>query len=204
MTRLAQFITDNMTPIIKEWEAFAFSVPTGAPKLSHKALVDHLPEILGFIVRDIQTTQSSSQQITKSRGENLKNIALPDTAAEIHGALRLENGFDLKQMASEFRALRATITKLWIKEAKVLNEEQLLDLIRFNEAIDQILAESIARFSYNLDASKDLFLGILGHDIRSPLGAISMSANLIKSTGPLSELQGVIPPFLEGSISRTV
>lgn len=202
MKRLAEFITDNIDPIMKEWEDFAFSVPTGAPKLSHKALLDHLPQILGFIVRDIQTAQSPSQQVTKSRGKNVKNASLPDTAAEIHGALRLENGFDLKQMVSEFRVLRATVTKLWIQDSKVLNEDQLLDLIRFNEAIDQALAESVARFSYNLDASKDLFLGILGHDIRSPLGAISMCASLLSRPGQLTERQSKLATQIEESSAR--
>jgi len=201
MTRLAEFIKDNMNVIIDEWEKFAHSIPTGAPKMTRIALRDHLPEILAFIARDITTDQSHEEQKLKSQGGRDSTVSSPDTAAEIHGVLRLENGFDIKQMISEFRALRASVTKLWIKQSKVLAEDQLTDLIRFNEAIDQSLAESVSRFTKDLDASKDLFLGILGHDIRNPLGAISMSATLLKRA-PLNDLQSKLTQQIQESSSR--
>jgi len=50
------------------------------------------------------------------------------------------------------------------------------DLTRFNEAIDQAVAESIARHSSMIRRSQDVFLSILGHDLRNPLGAVAMSA----------------------------
>jgi len=190
LKRLAEFIQDNTDLIIDEWEAFAYGIPTDRPKMTRKALRDHLPQILMFIAKDMKTLQSQAEQISKSHGEAVEDVSLAaDTAAEIHGALRLENGFDIIQMVSEFRALRASVTRLWIKESKGLNEHQLSDLVRFNEAIDQALTESVARFTKDLDTSKDLFLGILGHDLRNPLGAISMSADLLKMKGPLNEMQ---------------
>ena len=42
-------------------------------------------------------------------------------------------------------------------------------MIRFNEAIDQALAESIGFFSAHVDQAGNLLLGMLGHDMRSPL-----------------------------------
>ena len=105
-------------------------------------------------------------------------------------------------MVSEFRALRASVTRLWIGQYKDINEHQLLDLIRFNESIDQALAESTKQFTKNLDASRDLFFGILGHDLRNPLGAISMSAQLIKRKGPLNEIQADLATQITDSAAR--
>ena len=45
-------------------------------------------------------------------------------------------------------------------------------MTRFNEAIDQALAESVQTYTVELGRSRDTFLGILGHDLRTPLGAM--------------------------------
>jgi hypothetical protein len=42
--------------------------------------------------------------------------------------------------------------------------------VRFNEAIDQALAESIAFFTAEVDRVRKLFLGMLGHDMRTAPG----------------------------------
>jgi signal transduction histidine kinase len=45
-------------------------------------------------------------------------------------------------------------------------------MIWFNEAIDQVLAESVRHYAYRTERIRDLFAGVLAHDLRSPLGAI--------------------------------
>jgi signal transduction histidine kinase len=49
-------------------------------------------------------------------------------------------------------------------------------LIRFNEAIDQAIVESVGFFSAQVDQARNLLLGMLGHDMRSPLNTIVMTA----------------------------
>lgn len=200
MDRLTDFVRNNMDPIIAEWETFARSLPPGC-KMTRETLRDHIRGILNFIAKDIATSQSESQQTKKSQGD-VKSTSVADTSAEIHGVLRLESGFDIMEMVSEYRALRASVTKLWTRALGQISETELLDLIRFNEAIDQALAESVLSFTKNLDASKDLFLGILGHDVRNPLGAISMSAELLKIKGPLNEQQNVLMTQIKRGASR--
>ena len=60
--------------------------------------------------------------------------------------------------------------------ARCLNLE---DVIRFNEAIDQALAESIGFFSEQVDQARNLLLGMLGHDMRNPLNTILMTASYL-------------------------
>src|SRR6185369_6841496 len=62
------------------------------------------------------------------------------------------------------------------------------DLIRFNEAIDQALAESTSRFMEDLGQSKEMFVAMLGHDLRTPLGAIIGSAHVIVGSKELPEM----------------
>jgi signal transduction histidine kinase len=76
---------------------------------------------------------------------------------------------------SEYRALRASVLRLafdaWAPE--IVPQD---DVVRFNEAIDQALAESVSFYSTQVDRSRNLLLGMLGHDMRSPLQAIRMTA----------------------------
>ena len=50
------------------------------------------------------------------------------------------------------------------------------DMVRFNEAIDQAVAESVAFFSAKVSEERNLLLGTLGHDMRGPLNVIQLSA----------------------------
>jgi signal transduction histidine kinase len=90
-------------------------------------------------------------------------------------------------MVAEYRALRASVIRLWSKEHGEVTLEDLDDLTRFNEAIDQSLAESVTRFTQDLDKSKEMFLAILGHDLRNPIGAVMTSAKFMLDTKELEE-----------------
>ena len=52
-------------------------------------------------------------------------------------------------------------------------------MVRFNEAIDQALAESIAFFSAQVDQARNLLLGMMGHDMRTPLQTIQMTTKYL-------------------------
>jgi signal transduction histidine kinase len=139
-------------------------------------------------------------QTTKSRGKKPK-VAM-DSVAEIHAALRQAGGFNLDQMVSEYRALRASVTKLWAARAAEPTRESVADLVRFNEAIDQETTESISYYSKKVDHSRDLFLGVLGHDLRNPIGAMRMSAELIAKIGSLTERQRMLIAQVVASSDR--
>lgn len=80
---------------------------------------------------------------------------------------------------SEYRALRASVLKLWAASSKqgLLTDPD--DVTHFNEAIDQSLAESIQRYAASVKQSQNLFLAILGHDLRNPLSTTISGAQLL-------------------------
>ena len=108
-------------------------------------------------------------------------------AAEIHAAARMSLGLNSDQLMSEFRALRSHILRLWSHKATITTTDEIQDMIRFNEAIDQAQSESMARYSKLLRDAQSLFLAILGHDVRSPLGAISIGAQVLMKDSTLPE-----------------
>jgi signal transduction histidine kinase len=76
-----------------------------------------------------------------------------------------------------------------MEEMSPADRDTLYELTRFNEAMDQAVSESITRFSAQLDRSRELFLGVLGHDLRSPLGAVLNSARYLLHAEGLSGAQ---------------
>jgi signal transduction histidine kinase len=181
--RLAQFITENLEEILVEWEAFAASLLAPGQIMTSLALRDHATQILLAIAEDIAEGQTELEQAYKSKGY-VRIAESTRTAAMTHGALRYLAGFDLRQLAAEFRALRASVLRLWLKRG-ASGENALYEMTRFNEAIDQALAESIANYSDEVAHSRDTFLAILGHDLRSPLAAIANSSLYLRSPGLL-------------------
>jgi hypothetical protein len=83
-------------------------------------------------------------------------------------------------MAAEYRALRASVLGLWV-DAGDLRATDLADMLRFNEAIDQAICESVLFFSGEQERARNLLLGILGHDMRSPFNAIQLTGHHLKS-----------------------
>ena len=175
--RLADFILANLEPILVEWEAFAKSLPAGA-SMTPRALRNDAERMLRFIAADLTTGQTVDEEIAKSQGRGGQLPQGDQSAAHDHGLQRLADGFDLVQMVSEYRALRASVTRLWAKEVNAF-DQQSFEMIRFNEAMDQILAESVERFTEKVGRDKDLFLAVLGHDLRNPLAAIKMASALL-------------------------
>jgi signal transduction histidine kinase len=189
--RLADFITGHREPILAEWEAFARTCTPAAGAMDIPALRDHANEMLTVIAADLETPQGGDAQAEKSKGNAPSASGDAVTAAEEHGAGRAESGFTMEQMVSEYRALRASVLRLWIRESgEVVTAADVDDLTRFNEAIDQALAESVTRYTEELDHSKEMFLAILGHDLRTPLGAVFTSSRFMLDTNELQE------PFL--------
>jgi signal transduction histidine kinase len=197
---MCNFINENEIQIVKEWETFARTLTPATHAMTSLALRDHIHEIITFIVHDMGSSQSDAEQVQKSHGE--KEESSTPSAAETHAALRLIDGFNIDQMVSEYRALRASVVKLWRNANKQITVTDLDDLTRFNEAIDQALAESVSHYTKQVDYSKDLFIGILSHDLRTPLNVISMSAQLMKNIGGLNEQSTMLANQVSESTSR--
>ena len=176
--KLYYFITTRMDDILAEWERFAHTVSGNAQDKPDLVLHDHAKEILQAIAVDIETLQNPEQQHLKSQGL-APGLYAQRSAASIHGALRQAGDFSLLQVTAEYRALRATVLRLWLPEVTSMSGETTQQMVRFNEAIDQALSESILTFSARADHTRELFLAILGHDLRAPLTNMGLAGDLL-------------------------
>lgn len=200
--RLADFIRHNQPAIVKDWIGFARTRSPASDGMSKLALEDHIVDILKFVATDLESPQTPAEQVDKSHGIDQGDGSFRRSAAEIHAALRLADGFDIDQMVSEYRALRASVVRQWVAHHKNLASTDLDDLTRFNEAIDQAMTESVAHYTKTINNSRNLFLGILGHDLRNPIGAASMAAQWMKRSGPTDTKQAKVVSDLVKTTDR--
>lgn len=196
--KLSTFIISNMETILTEWDVFAKTLEP-QELLSKKEVRDHAGQILRAIALDIDTLQSSDEQREKSQGLSPDKLAV--SGASIHGTARQTDGFTPLQLTAEFRALRATVQRLWFALGNELTPAHSADLIRFNEAIDQALAESVVTYAAQATRAKDTFLAILGHDLRSPLATIALSGSLLSQPGITKESVASLAPRIKRSAS---
>jgi signal transduction histidine kinase len=177
--RLPDFILANTNSILDEWDAFARSVwPASAVEISPEQLRDHAEAILRAVAIDMKSPQSSAQQAEKSKGRRDPQTDCRglDLASSQHAVGRAASGFDLRAVMAEYRALRASVVRLWFESVRKPDVNDLEDMTRFHEAMDESLAEAVYRYSAHVDKSREMFLSILGHDVRNPLNAIGMLA----------------------------
>ncbi|MBV6826122.1 sensor histidine kinase KdpD [Pseudomonas sp. PD9R] len=177
--RLSEFIVQQVDRIVDEWEQFAKTITPAAEAMDRSALRDHARAILLAAARDMSKPQTPGEQAAKAKGEGPEKTPSLDQAGASHGELRHTVGFDLVQMTSEFRHLRACVIRLWVDSLESPDMAYFQDMIRFNEAIDEALAESTAAYAEQVNRSRDIFLAILGHDLRVPLQAVSMSTEML-------------------------
>jgi signal transduction histidine kinase len=186
--RLADFILANVEPILLEWERFARSLAPGS-EMSVLALRDHAEDLLRTTARDMSSAQTREQQSDKSKGRGAGGVESTrlDHASADHAAERLSSGFNLNEVVSEYRALRASVLRLWSESAREADSSDLDDLTRFNESIDQSLSEAIRSFTSRVEESRELFLATLGHDLRTPLNALVLSSEVLARSGQLDD-----------------
>ena len=192
--RLSAFIEQHKESIAQNWENFARTISPPAMTMDSKGLRDHIGLILDTIIVDLETSQTPQEQSEKSWGGAPEANA--PSHAQAHAADRLASGYTVLQLISEFRAMRASVLRLWAADSPEVMWSDAGDVTRFNEAVDQALAESVMRYASLVESTiqvqkiaeselrqsnrhKDDFLAMLAHELRNPLAPISTAAQLL-------------------------
>lgn len=175
---LSNFIQSHMDTILAEWDAFARASEPDEGTMSDEALRDHARAMLDDIADEMDLAQSEHERRRKSEGHEPRRSE-KESAASKHGRERHLNDFTLVTLGAEFRALRATVLRLWQPYMEHADASALEQVIRFNEGIDKALAESISAWSNRTNHVRELFLAILGHDLRSPLASVALAGDML-------------------------
>ncbi len=200
--RLAEFIEKTIDDIVDEWAEFAQSSLPPARDLCAADLRDHAKAMLEFIAQDMAEPQSGDQQHDKSRGKLPDNAPGLTRTAKDDAEQRFRQGFTLNEVLAEYRALRASVIRRWREQLSDADLRSLDDLVRFSEAIDQAAREAVFWYVGRVEESRNLMLGVLGHDLRNPLGAARASADYLLRADGLSGVQTKVVARIQASTSR--
>lgn len=223
--RLPDFVEQNQEAVLVQWEAFARSLWKGAPT-DPATLRDHAADILRATVVDMRSGQTLTQQLDKSKGDGSPGSASDDVdaASDLHASDRVSSGFFLTEVVAEYRALRASVLRLWRESQPTPGLRDLDDVTRFNESIDQSLTTAIDAYARHAERTrtlladeqaaragaeaanraKDAFLATLGHEMRSPLNAIVAWAHILGAgTCTKAEVQQGVEVIKRNAASQT-
>lgn len=200
--RLVDFILNRKEEIADEWVEYATNNIHATLGMTDVGIRDHVIQILEYIAQDMESPQSGAEQKAKSRGKRTPDF-LADKPARHHGEQRVDAGFDIVELSSEFRALRASVLRLWEDyHGKDFSDREMKEIIRFNEAIDEVWVHSLTKFHHKVNESKNWFMGVLGHDLRNPLNLISGVQQLLLESGNLNPEEKDLIKRSEASVRR--
>ena len=149
---LPTFIIDHIDQIITEWKHAA--LPATLP------LEGQAKQVLMAVAADIE---SGASQSTSS------------AAVTVRTMLRAAPNFDIQQVGEALRLLRAVVPSMPNATGEHVQDEWR----RFHEAVDFAVGEAIAQYALQVERTRSLFLGMLGHDLRTPLSAINMACQYL-------------------------
>jgi len=184
-----EFLKRERDCIISAWEQ-AIRMEPRLVSLEGSALRNELPEFIDDLAAWMEREEEPGRGSLGS---------LPAA----HAAQRNVNGYQLAQLVEEYRVLRTTILRLLLHQETAEQmasgasgmERRVSDLARLNAGLDRAISEAVEYFVGERERARERFIGILGHDLRSPLNTIMSSAHLMLRSGKL-------PPGLDQPAGR--
>src|SRR5262249_20629232 len=131
---------------------------------------DHIPELLDALVESIERDDVTA----------IPTKGLP----RLHAALRVREGYDLRQVVAEYRTLRRVIHELYSHGGDFDGETQpkMRALRVMHAALDAAIADAVDQYAVDRDKSREMFISMLGHDLRDPLNLIMFSVQTMVET----------------------
>ena len=161
--RLSEFITANLDPILDDWVEFARHQQPAAAGMDERALLDHGKLILQEIAADMNRPQDDDRATGEIRRPQ-RHVHRPRRMFPRAAMPASASGRDLpwSRWSRNIGHCAPRSCACGVPSAPTVRVEDLEDVIRFNEAVDQAIAESLTVFIVEVDRTRDLFLGCSG------------------------------------------
>jgi signal transduction histidine kinase len=160
---VAEHIRARATLVVGRWEARARQL-SELTHMSRPVLFDHMFEMLEGLAAWIDGEEEAAQRRF-------------DALLDGHAVQRLGHGVSLPTLIEEYAAMRSILLVDLL--ALPPNERVRAAMVRLHQGFDHAVGNSLRRYEQAREQQRERFIGVLGHDLRQPLGAIQMSADLL-------------------------
>ena len=171
LRQLAALIKRERAALLSQWREQVRRLPS-AKHLDTPELNDHVPTLLDELTASFHSV--SDQTIPE---------ALLEGSSPNHGMQRQQDGFDIVEVVAEYNILRGCIYNLAENHGLSLSGRAFHILNRvLDEAIGLAVQTFATQRALQIQRHREEYLAFVAHDLRSPLNAISLAAQLLQPT----------------------
>lgn len=139
--------------------------------LDKPTLTDHLPDLVAEITRDLAQRREGQISDEQTRG-----------SPPVHGVQRFHDGLDVGEVVAEYNLLRVAFTTVAERHGLYLVGEAARII---NQRIDGGVRMAVTAFAAQQalirKEQEDEHLAFIAHDLRTPLNAVSLLVDQLKS-----------------------
>lgn len=171
--QLAALIKHERDALLSRWREQVSQLPS-AKYLDTPTLNDHVPALLDELAAAL--CSMSDQTIPE---------ALLSGSPPIHGMQRLQDGFDIVEVVAEYNILRGCIHDFAKGHGLRLEDEAFHILNRvLDESIGLAVQTYATQQALEIQRRREEYLAFVAHDLRSPINAISLAAEILQAQLP--------------------
>ncbi|MES2832728.1 MAG: HAMP domain-containing sensor histidine kinase [Pseudomonadota bacterium] len=169
LKQLAQLLETEGQVLLATWRTLLKQLPS-AKNLDTPTLNDHIPGLLLELITELRTNPSASV-----------SSVLPGNTPPAHGLQRLEDGFEIEEVVTEYNILRGCIHDLALAHQIDL---QGAPFHVVNRVLDMAIGSAVQTFATQqarkIQLRREEYLAFVAHDLRTPLNAIGLAARVIE------------------------
>lgn len=168
--QVSEYLIQHQEKILKTWEARAKKEVAAARHQESLALQNSLPEYLAQIATALSTT------INRTELRVQFDLAESTRVGKKHGSERAGTvHYTMDQLIYEYHILRQVIFDVIEEEINISDMEREIITCSIEKAVN----DAATQFSETLSDIQEYLLDTLAHDLRSPIAAAKMGAQLI-------------------------
>lgn len=171
MEQLADLLRDRADEILHRWVNQARVLPAVKDQ-PLDVLRNAIPELLEHVAVALEEGQPPGELTEISRE---------------HAQVRMEVGIDARQLIAEYQLLRRAVLEVIgdaLEDAESLPaRHQLVGIALLNELLDAAVIDSVDAYMEERDRAREVFIAVLGHDLRNPLHLIRLATATLLRRG---------------------
>jgi signal transduction histidine kinase len=164
---IVEYIRSQREQISESWQREVLRELPQLAALSQATLYDHLAELLEGLAAWIEGHEDDAERAFTA-------------LAEGHAVQRLGFGIEIDVLVREYAVLRRVLLQHLLA---VATPGARAELVRLDDAMDRVVAESLRRYGEERDHLRERFIAILAHDLRNPLSVILPTMDLLLDAG---------------------